>query len=149
MNSIRFGWLVRLVAGVLLLLLAHGLIAPGTANAGCSHLVRSQSNPYRNFAHLDELMIAGSLGEVLLGSIKFTREQPLPDPYRPCAGLACSSRESMPSSTVSHEPEDSYQWGTLFARVVPGATTRLDLTHDEPVLRFHTQKISIFHPPRV
>jgi len=55
----------------------------------------------------------------------------------------------MPASTISPEPDDSDQWGTLGVLVVREVTSPPVTISDQPAPRSAAEKTSIFHPPRV
>ncbi len=149
MRSIRVQRLVRLGTGAILLLSVQAVAAPGSVLAGCNHLVTSRSNPYTNLVQLDELIPTGSSGEAIDTSVNFPPQKTPPARRLPCSGLACSSRDSMPVSTVSPEPDESDQWGTLIAQLSPEFAPPPIPTHGEPAPHSEAEKTSIFHPPRV
>ena len=141
MRSISFKRLARLGTGAFLLLLAHGLYAPGSAWATCNHHVTVRSDPSFNLARLDALIVGDSLKSPL--------EQPAPARRMPCSGLSCSSQVPTPASTISSEPDGSDQWGTLGVLVVLEVTSPPVTTNDQPIPCSAGEKTSIFHPPRV
>jgi hypothetical protein len=141
MRSIPFKRLARLGTGAILLLLVHGLYAPGSAWATCNHLVTVRPDPSFNLARLDALIVGDS--------VKSPLEQPAPARRMPCSGLSCSSQVPAPASTISPEPNGSDQWGTLGVLVVFEVTSPPVTTNDQPAPRSSAEKTSIFHPPRV
>jgi len=150
MRSIRFQRLARLGTGAILLLLVQGLAAPGSAWAGCTHLVTSRSDPYKNLARLDGLFVDGSAPQVMGTSIESPLNIPAaPARQLPCSGLTCSSRDSVPGSTVATESDDSDQWGTLITELVPELARSPVSADGDPAPRSEIAKTSIFHPPRV
>jgi hypothetical protein len=141
MRSIPFKRLARLGTGAFLILLAHGLYAPGSAWAACNHLVTARSDPSFNLARLDALILGDSL--------KSPREQPAPARRMPCSGLSCSSQVPTPASTTSPEPDGTDQWGIPGVRFVIEVASPPVTTNDQPVPHSATEKTSIFHRPRV
>ena len=137
--------LTRWGIGALVLLLAHGLGAPGAAQAGCNnHLVTSQSDRQLEVNRLDDLIVGGSTAMPAEGP-----GRPDPGPSRRCSGPGCSSGVPWPLSTTSPTTGGPDQWVAL------AAVLHLDITSpprhlpDEPAARPAGQKPSIFHPPPV
>jgi len=139
-RSIRLGRLMRWGTGALVLLLAHGLGAPGTARAGCNHLVTSQ---------VDRLLDVNRLDDLITGSSARLDEpgQPGPRPPRPCSGPGCSSGVPRPPSTASPSSTGPDQWAALDAVVDSDIASPPRLVPDEPAARPAGHKPSIFHPP--
>ncbi len=136
--------LVRWGVGALVLLLAHGLGAPGAARAGCNHLVTSQFDRQLDINRLDDL-IAG-------GSIAMPADdpgQPDPRPSRRCSGPGCSSGVPWPLSTTSPTSSGLDHWAALEAILDLDVTSPPRHLPDEPAARPAGHKPSIFHPPPV
>jgi hypothetical protein len=145
MRSIPFQRLARWGMGALMLLLAHGLATPGTAQAGCNHLVTSQSDRLFDHNRLDDLitgrataMLAGQPGQDPAGQ---------PGPRRPCSGPGCSEGVPRPVPTAPSAPTGPDHWVALgdFLRLTEAAPLRR--SPDEPTARPAGHKPSIFHPP--
>jgi len=144
MRSIRSKSVARLAAGVLVLLMVHGLGSVRTAWAGCNHLVSSRSDRSLNFDQFDRLIYGTSsaLSADLLG-----RDTEVPLRPKPCSGLSCSSGIPMPASNASLVHEGSDQWGTL-ASLTRVLTASPGIGHcQEPAARASGAAASIFRPP--
>ena len=149
MRCVCFQRLARLGTGAVLLLLVQVFAASGSVWASCNHLVTSRSDPYLSLARLDGLFVTGSPAKAMGATIQSPLEAPAPARQLPCSGLTCSSRDSLPSSTIAAEPGDSDQWGALIAQLVPKVASPPFATQDEPASCSQLIRISIFHPPRV
>jgi hypothetical protein len=131
---------MRWGTGALVLLLAHGLGAPGAARAGCNHLVTSQSDRLLDFNRLDDLITGSS-------AIHDEPVQPDPGRPRPCSGPGCSSSIPRPASTGSPGSSGPDQWATLEAALDSSVASPPRLVPDEPAARPAGHQPSIFHPP--
>jgi hypothetical protein len=141
-QAIGFERLTRWGIGALVLLLAHGLGAPGVARAGCNHLVTSQFDRRLDFNRLDDLITGGSIA--MPGD---ESGQPGPRPSKPCSGPGCSSGVPWPLSTASPSSGGPDQWVALAAVLGPAVTSPPRHLPDEPAARPAGHKPSIFHPP--
>lgn len=146
MPGVDLSRLRRLAAGAFLVLLIEGAVAPASVWAGCGHPVGSQSDPFRELRRFDSL-----LG---LTSASLTHEEPpgfpLESPInrRPCSGMSCSSRDSLPISTGSPRIEGPHQWVALVANLhVDGSSPAVRIA-DEPAVVAIGEKTAVFHPPR-
>jgi hypothetical protein len=139
--AIGSGRLTRWGIGALVLLLAHGLVAPRSAWAGCNHLVTSQADRQLGVHQLDELLTGGAPGLIAEGA---GRERPVP---RPCSGPGCSSSIPRPASTATPSSVGPDQWVALASvlRWIVASPPRL--VPDEPAARPAAHQPSIFHPP--
>lgn len=126
--------LVRWGIGAAVLLLAHGLGAPGTAFAGCSHQVTSQADRRLDIHRLDDLVTGDS------------NPTPTGQPCR-CSGPGCSSDTPRPASTASPSSDGPDLRATLGSVLVPMVTSPPRLLPDQPAARPVGHKPSIFHPP--
>ncbi len=143
-QAIGFERLMRWGIGALVLLLAHGLGAPGAARAGCDHLVTSQSDRRLDLNRLDDLITGGS-------TVMPADEpgQPGPRPSRRCSGPGCSSGVPWPLSTASPNSGGPDQWVALEAVLDLAISSPPRHLPDEPAARPAGHKPSIFHPPPV
>jgi hypothetical protein len=134
--------LARLGTGVVVLLVVQCFCASRSAWAGCSHLVQSRSDRFHVLDRLDLLIENGS------GQSPF--EPSAPARRSPCAGLSCSSRESLPISTATPGSDGSFEQGCALDRlVVPSADSHSHRPFAEPARPLMVERQSIFHPPRV
>jgi hypothetical protein len=134
--------LMRWGVAALVLLLAHGLSAPGIARAGCNHLVTSQSDRRLDFNQLDDLISGASTAIPADES-----GQPGPRPSRRCSGPGCSSGVPWPVSTTSPSSGGPDQWVALQAALGPVVTSPPRHLPDEPAACPAGHQPSIFHPP--
>jgi hypothetical protein len=150
MRPIRFQRLARWVAGALMLLLVDGLGAPGSAWAGCNHLVTSRSDRSLDFNRLDTLLLVDSAAELSHEEAQDPLGQGPQRPKRrlPCSGPGCSGRAPLPVSTAALEREGFDQWGALSARAMLPIESPPGRTIDEPAPRLSEPADPIFHPPR-
>jgi hypothetical protein len=139
-RSIGLERLMRWGIGALVLLLAHGLGAPGAARAGCNHLVTSQSDGLLEFNRLDDLITGSS-------AMPVEPSQSVPRSPRPCSGPGCSSSVPRPPSTASPSSSGPDQWAALDAALDSVIASPPRLVPDEPAARPAGHKPSIFHPP--
>jgi hypothetical protein len=143
-QAIGFERLTQWGIGAVVLLLAHGLGAPGVVRAGCNHLVTSQSDRLLDVNRLDELIIGDSTVMPADGP-----GQPDPRPSRRCSGPGCSDSVPWPLSTASPSSGGPDQWVALAAVLDPAVTSPFRHLPDEPAARPGGYKPSIFHPPPV
>jgi hypothetical protein len=134
--------LMRWGIGAAVLLLAHGLGAHGMAQAGCNHLVTSQSDRRLDIHRLDDLITGGSIAMPADES-----GQPGPRPSKRCSGPGCSSGVPWPLSTASSSSGGPDQWVALASVLGPAVTSPPRHRPDEPAARPVGHKPSIFHPP--
>jgi len=139
-RSIGLARLLRWGIGALVLLLAHGLGAPGAARAGCNHLVASESDRLLEFNRLDDL---------ITGSSAVHAEPGRRGPRRPapCSGPGCSSRVPRPPSTASPGSSGPDQWAAPGAALGWAVASPPHFVPEEPAARPAGHKPSIFHPP--
>jgi hypothetical protein len=127
-----------------MVLLAHGLVAPRSAWAGCNQLVSSPSGRHLEFNRLDAIIAGGSFSDDLA-------HDPLqkngPKRPAPCSGPGCSSRAPLPAPAASQGPDGSDQWVVMNAVVPLAVVSPRCRTIDEPGARPAGHKPSIFHPP--
>jgi hypothetical protein len=138
MRSIPFERLARWGTGALVLLLAHGLAAPRTAQAGCNHLVTSQS---------DRLLDHNRLDSLITGHVQDPAGQPGPQGPLPCSGPGCSNGVPRPVPAAPSAPVGPDQWLALSAAMRLTEVAPHRLPPDEPAARPAGHKPSIFHPP--
>jgi hypothetical protein len=138
MRSMRLERLMRWGVGALVLLLAHGLGAPRSAWAGCSHLVTSQADRSLDHNRLDSL---------ITGQAQVPADQPGPRGPLPCSGPGCSNSAPRPVPTAPSAPVGPEQWLALGAALRIGEAAPHRLSPDEPAARPAGHKPSIFHPP--
>lgn len=133
----------RLLTGAMALCVVHSLCAAGSAQAGCNHLVTSQSDRQLTWRELDLLIAADG------PSSDSPTSQRGPGRSTPCRGMSCSSPTPLPASTAHPAPEGADQWGALSAIVVDEPDAAVGRALDEPTCDGSSDKTSVFHPPRV
>jgi hypothetical protein len=121
--------------------LIHGICAPRSACAGCTHMVVAQNDPGQLRSILDTLLddVAG------LSS----HNNPLPERSRPCSGAFCSGQPGTPEvpSGLFDWPGDSWAWCASHSGMPPKLHS-FDSSGSAatyPVVRPN----DIFHPPRL
>lgn len=140
LGTLGIGRLLRWCGGVLVLLIAHGLIASGEARAGCdNHLVTSQ---------LDRL--TAGLGIHRLDSLltdAVDPSGPSPAAPRPCSGPGCSQGKPKPVPAAVHGVPGPDQWAAMAPafRAPPRFSSGLEV--EGPSARPSGARPSIFHPP--
>jgi hypothetical protein len=137
----------RLLTGALIVLLVHEFFAPRAAEAGCNHLVFSQSDRLVDFNRLDTLIVAASSSLPSMEQAQDPLRQQPPERRVPCSGASCSSRVPFPVSTASRGFKGFDQWGALSALVRKQFVSPAEKTIAKPALRSTVYKLSIFHPP--
>jgi hypothetical protein len=148
MRSGRFEQLVRLGAGALMVLMVHGVCAPTTARADCSHRVGLRSAAISSLYGLDELIGTGNSSISGHALAQSPHDRPVPGPRVPCSGLSCSSQVPLPVSSVVAGSDGSDQRGALVALMGIDTTSLPDRRTDECVSHSAGEGSSIFHPPR-
>jgi hypothetical protein len=148
MKPTQHNRLQRWVKGAIALGALSVLCVPRSADAGCSHLVNSQSDRYASLVRLDQLVRADSPAGSLVSDVsKLDQGKPL-QPRR-CSGLSCSKSTPLPASSAKLAPRQVDQWGALFGPiVVPSRICALTATNQADA-RSALLKTAIFHPPRV
>jgi hypothetical protein len=120
------------------LLLAFALLAPSSAEGGCSHLVTSRTDSGR-LSSLVEPLIHDLAGE--------SDGIPIPVPPRPCSGALCSGQPAAPAAPpglfVGHL--DFWAWDAL----VPGLALigHSFLFAETNEIHPTRQSFDVFHPP--
>jgi len=128
--------LVSLPAGTVVLLLASALLAPPSAEGGCSQRVTSRTD-LRRLSSLIEPLVHDLAGE--------SAAMPVPPPPRPCSGALCSGQPAVP--VVFFEGRiDTWAW---YASVPDLASTGDSFLFAETI-EIHPirQSLDVFHPPR-
>lgn len=148
MRPVRSERLMRWLAGPLMVVLAHALIAFGSAQAGCSHPVTSEfDRRFGAFDRLDDLITGGV-------AVKATVPVPVPVPGqpdrpRPCDGPGCSGRVPRPGPASSASPitQGVDQWIALRQAPDDASPTSTRVV-PEPAPAFPAGHApSVFHPP--
>jgi hypothetical protein len=145
MRVAQYQRLMRMGAGVLMLLLVQGLDLSSSASAGCSHSIGVQADPFGDLYSLDEVIFAGSPSVRV--DAHFPGEPPAPRRPKPCSGLSCPDSNRLPVSTTSPQPVGADQWGTLGMRVPLDIVWARATTIEESGRGSQSQPCSIFHPP--
>jgi hypothetical protein len=146
MICVRSERLTRWLAGPLMVVLAHGLVASTAARAGCSHPVTSEfDRRISAFDRLDDL-ITGGPQAILAGE-----PGRLPPAWpRPCDGPGCKQSAPRPASTATPIADGLHQWlalgqspgrddGRPPSRLVPERSPARPAGHAP----------SVFHPPPI
>jgi hypothetical protein len=142
-RSLGLGRLVRWGAGALVLLLAHGLVAPGAVRAGCNHPVTSQADRRLDLHQLDGL-ITGSASDLVGDDLG--QDRPGQSPRR-CSGPGCSRGVPWPAPTAFQVSPGHDQWIVIGSVLALTVVTSPRLVADEPAARPAGFRPSIFHPP--
>jgi hypothetical protein len=140
MSFWRSTTLFRIGVGAALLLLTQVLCAPRTAEAGCNHLVSSNSPSYVSLAHLDELITGQTPGPL--------SDSGGPKGPPPCSGPSCSGRVPLPISTVLPSVHGLDQWCLLADLLdLTGPPAHFAWMIETPTLPSSDPSL-VFHPPR-
>jgi hypothetical protein len=129
-----------LLAGAALTLLVLVTLAPGIAEAGCSHSVTSRADSERLSS-----LIAPLLDDVAGHS----EDLPVPPSPRPCSGALCSGLPAVPAvpAGVIDVQAESWAWN---APVLGLASIGTSFLSTEPSdLQPKHRAITVFHPPRL
>jgi hypothetical protein len=145
MTVAQYQRLMRMGAGVLMLLLVQGLDLSSSASAGCNHSIGVQADPFVDLYLLDEVIFAGSPSVRV--DAHFPGELPAPQRTKPCSGLSCPNSSRLPVSTTSPQPVGADQWGTLGMRAPLDIVWARAGTIEESGRGAQNQPCSIFHPP--
>jgi len=130
--------------GAFLMLLAWGLAAPISVEAGCAYYVVSK-------AHLSATGLVDLEQQLLAGTISASADAAPGEPSNrpaPCPGGLCSQSPRLP---LAQAPPTTYfeQWG-LHALAFLLADTRPVMVFSlDEIVRPENLGISIFHPPRL
>ena len=135
----------RFTVGALLALLTVGVVAPGRAEAGCSHFVSWKGSEIEGLGDLSLLRIEGATPSA--------RGQSAPtdspaDPHRkPCTGVFCSGSPAplVPATDVPPQADD---WCLPTGEAPEVRPEPIRRVNDDG--RFHPVHTGagIFHPPR-
>jgi hypothetical protein len=132
--------LARFGIGALVLLLAQGFCAPGTAWAGCGHLVTSESDIARQRSLLSPLL------DDLAGR---SDGNSMPQPARTCSGAFCSGQPATPAVPAGtfDRPVDSWAWCASDLGISSGSCSIVfaESSAAHPIISVRV----IFHPPRL
>jgi hypothetical protein len=142
MKAFAPGKMVRSSAGVLLALLACGILAPSQARAGCSHYAIPQAIQ-DELANLIDPLIAGEAQQA-----SPTDSSPEHRP-KPCTGPSCSGWPASPPVPPIDATKFVESWAHLEPfRLLPttGSTLLVPTSCDDAPAHRGT---SIFHPPRM
>jgi hypothetical protein len=136
----------RLVTAASIVLAVNHYVALRTAQAGCSHLVVSQSNRSLDFIRLDAIVVGGPFA---VASIDRHDQLAQPTPARrlPCSGPRCSSRDPLPIPTATPGSTSLDQWAAVSAADVDPTIAPSNGPRNEQTPRSVLRKPSIFHPP--
>jgi hypothetical protein len=140
----RFGKLVSLPAAAVMSLVASALIAPPAAQASCSHLVTSRTNPGRIPSVIAPLILDPA-GGVARPSEPLT-VPPLP---RPCSGASCSRQPAAPAvpAGVFDGRLSSWAWCASSPGLIPPDS--FSLASETSTLQTVRRRNAVFHPPRL
>ena len=140
----RFGKRVFLPTGAVMSLLASALLAPPAAQAGCSHLVTSRTNPGQIPSLIAPLILDRAGG--VAGPSEPLPVPPLP---RPCSGAWCSQQPTAPAvpAGVSDGRPSSWAW----CASIPGWSPPDSFFLASETSSLHTVRRgnAVFHPPRL
>jgi hypothetical protein len=123
------------------------LVAPRAAEAGCNHLVISQSDRNFGFNRLDALIVGGPITAALFDEAHDRLPQPAPERRTPCSGPSCSNRVPLPVSTSTPGSSGFDQWAAPSGAALGQASAPSASAIAEPAPRPVVRKPSIFHPP--
>ncbi len=148
MIGVRFERPTRWLAGALLLALAYGVVASGTAQAGCSHPVTSELD--RRIAAFDRLddLITGGTPAIARGERGRSPGSPPTHP-RPCDGPGCSGSVPRPPSTASPIADGLDRWLALGRMPALDAAPTGRLVPADSPARPAGHAPSVFHPPPI
>ena len=140
-RSFTLRQLVSFPAGTAVTLMALALLAPPGAEAGCSHLVTSRTDPGRLYSAIEDLTF-GVAGR--------SEPLPVPSPPRPCSGSWCTGGDPalppIPAGVFDHGQLDSWAWCTSHRELDSAALSFISApTNALCPVRGGTD---VFHPPR-
>ncbi len=148
MRPVRSERLARWVAGPLVVVLALGLVATGSARAGCSHPVTSDlDRRIAAFDRLDELITGGVPAMATAGEPgRIPSDWPRP---RPCDGPGCSGSGPRPGPASSASPvtDGLDQWIALGRAPDDASPISTRLVPERAPARPAGHAPSVFHPP--
>jgi hypothetical protein len=129
-----------LPAGAALTLLVLVTLAPGIAEAGCSHSVTSRADSERLSSLFDPVIrdLAGP-----------SDEAPVPPLPRPCSGALCSGQPAAPAvpAGVIDMQAESWAWNAPVTGLASMGTSFLSTEPSD--LHPKHRAIAVFHPPRL
>jgi len=134
-------------AGVLMVLLVHGVVASRSAWAGCNHLISSRFDRLLDLNRLDAIIAGGSFSSLADDPAHDPLDEKGPKRPTPCSGPGCSSRVPLPVPAASQGPDGSDQWVVMNVVVPLAVVSPRCRMIDEPGARPAGHKPSIFHPP--
>jgi hypothetical protein len=132
-----------IIARAVFTALVLGVVAPGSADASCSHYVQTNSEPPKyelSFAHLDNSGLPSETTE---------RSLPLGSQRRqPCSGALCSGQPAFPLSPTPLDVPRAVQWAIIAAPVQADVPEPVFSPGDENLLLPSDCSTSVYHPPR-
>jgi hypothetical protein len=132
--------MARLGTGALVLLVVSGYYAPGSALAGCNHLVTSR---------LAQERLHSLIEPSILDLARSSDPLPVPAAPRPCVGDWCSGQPvtpPVPPKVFDHGHTDSWAW----CRSIPASDSMASSFLSTETISHGPvrQGNEIFHPPR-
>jgi hypothetical protein len=140
MRSAPVGRSAVIVARAVFTVMVWASIAPGSADASCSHYVRS-----RNALPAYELSFA-DLGNADVA--KKMSESSTPARRRACSGALCSGEPGCPSVPMHVDPHRSVQWAIISTPALMAVPGPAFFSPDENVPLPSDCSTAVYHPPR-
>jgi hypothetical protein len=133
-----------IIARAVLAVLVMAAVAPGSAEASCSHYVQTNSNLPKyelSLAEFDNARVPSETTEPLtpLGSQQ----------RRPCSGALCSGQPASPSSPTQIDMPRGGHWAIIVTPAQAAVPEPVFCPNVENELHPSHRSTSVYHPPRL
>jgi hypothetical protein len=135
---------IIIIAKAVLTVLVLAAVAPGSAEASCSHYVQANSDLPTYELSLVQFDIAGSRNGATEASTPTA-----PQRRRPCSGALCSGQPASPSSPAQIDVPRASQWAIIATPTPAAVSDPVVSSGDENELRPSHRSTSVYHPPRL
>jgi hypothetical protein len=132
--------IIRSVLTVLVL----AAVAPGSAEASCSHYVQTNSVLPKYELSVTQFDNVALRNDATEASTPMT-----PERRRPCSGALCSGQPASPSSPTQIDVPRAGQWAIIAIPTPAVVSDPVFSSGDENDLRPTHRSISVYHPPRL
>jgi hypothetical protein len=136
--------IIIILAKMALTVLVVTVLGSGSAAAGCSHYVQTNSDLPKYELSLAQFDNAGSGNDATEASTPTD-----PQRRRPCSGALCTGQPASPSSPTQIDVPRAGQWAIIAIPTPAVVSDPVFSSADENDLRPTHCSISVYHPPRL
>jgi hypothetical protein len=135
---------ITIIIRSVLTVLVLAVVAPGSAEASCSHYVQTNSDLPKyelSFTQFDNFILPNDATEASTPTT--------PERQRPCSGALCSRQPAPPSSPMQIDVPRAGQWAIIATPTQAAVNDPVFAPGNENDLRPSHRSTSVYHPPRV